>query len=179
MASILRAALLHTDRAGTKEAMIDKHQEGAPDAAEGAQVMWFQELCDRPYFCRIQDAAHDDDTEQIPDGPRTQRFQSVAQELGMVLVLPNDETLQARECYDTAMVMDADCTYVGKLRKQHHQVKGCWETFYFRTVHGGYPVFDTAAGKVGVDTCYDRRLAQGCASSRARRPDASGELVEA
>jgi N-carbamoylputrescine amidase len=45
MANIVKAALLQTDWTGDKESMIDKHEEAAREAAaEGAQVICFQEL---------------------------------------------------------------------------------------------------------------------------------------
>ena len=77
MPNIVKAALLQTDWAGHKEAMIDKHEEAAREAAaQGAQVMCFQELFYGPYFCQVQDTEYYDYTEPIPDGPTTQRFQS-------------------------------------------------------------------------------------------------------
>ena len=80
----------------------------------------------------------------------------------MVLVLPMYEIEQAGLYYNTAAVIDADGTYLGKFRKQHiPQVKGFWEKFYFRPGNGGYPVFDTAVGKVGVYICYDRHFPEG------------------
>jgi beta-ureidopropionase len=163
MARTVRAALLQTDWAGTKDAMIDKHEEAAREAAsDGAQIMCFQELFYGPYFCQVQETQYYDYTEPIPDGPTTQRFQSVAQELGMVMVLPMYEIEQAGLYYNTAAVIDADGTYLGKFRKQHiPQVKGFWEKFYFRPGNGGYPVFDTAVGKVGVYICYDRHFPEG------------------
>ncbi len=163
MVTTIRAALLQTDWAGSKQAMIDKHEEAAREAAaDGAQVMCFQELFYGPYFCQVQDAKYYDFTEPVPDGPTTQRFQSVARELGMVMVLPMYEVVQAGVYYNTAAVIDADGTYLGKFRKQHiPQVKGFWEKFYFRPGNGGYPVFDTAVGKVGVYICYDRHFPEG------------------
>ncbi|HEU4840418.1 MAG TPA: nitrilase-related carbon-nitrogen hydrolase [Ilumatobacteraceae bacterium] len=163
MANTVRAALLQTDWAGTKDAMIDKHEEAAREAAsDGAQIICFQELFYGPYFCQVQDTAYYDYTEPIPDGPTTQRFQSVARELGMVVVLPMYEVVQAGVYYNTAAVIDADGTYLGKFRKQHiPQVKGFWEKFYFRPGNGGYPIFDTAVGKVGVYICYDRHFPEG------------------
>src|SRR3546814_18548428 len=53
-------------------------------------------------------------------------------------------------------------SYLGKFRKQHiPQVKGFWEKFYFSPGTGGYPVFETAVGKVGVYICYDRHFPEG------------------
>ena len=40
-------------------------------------------------------------------------------------------------------------------------MKGFWEKFYFRPGNLGYPVFDTAVGKVGVYICYDRHFPEG------------------
>ena len=53
--------------------------------------------------------------------------------------------------YNTAAVIDADGTYLGKYRKTHiPQVSGFWEKFYFRPGNLGYPIFDTAVGpKIG------------------------------
>jgi N-carbamoylputrescine amidase len=163
MANNVRAALLQTDWPGTTEAMIDKHEAAAHEAKkQGAQVMCFQELFYGPYFCQVQDAEYYAYTEYIPDGPTTQRFQSVAKELGMVLVLPMYEVVQPGVYYNTAAVIDADGTYLGKYRKQHiPQVKGFWEKFYFKPGNGGYPVFETAVGKVGVYICYDRHFPEG------------------
>jgi beta-ureidopropionase len=163
MANTVRAALLQTDWTGDKESMIDKHEEAAREAsAQGAQVICFQELFYGPYFCQVQEAQYYSYTEQIPDGPTTQRFQSVAKELGMVMVLPMYEIVQDGLYYNTAAVIDADGTYLGKYRKQHiPQVKGFWEKFYFTPGSGGYPIFDTAVGKVGVYICYDRHFPEG------------------
>ena len=160
---VVRAALLQTDWAGTKEAMIDKHEVAAREAAkQGAQVMCFQELFYGPYFCQVQESEYYGYTEYIPDGPTTQRFQSIAKELGMVLVLPMYEVHQPGVYYNTAAVIDADGKYLGKYRKQHiPHVNGFWEKFYFRPGNGGYPVFDTAVGKIGVYICYDRHFPEG------------------
>jgi beta-ureidopropionase len=163
MPNVIKAALLQTDWTGDKASMIDKHEEAARDAAaQGAQVMCFQELFYGPYFCQVQESQYYDYTEAIPDGPTTQRFQSIAKELGMVMVLPMYEVEQAGVYYNTAAVIDADGTYLGKYRKHHiPQVKGFWEKFYFRPGNLGYPVFDTAVGKVGVYICYDRHFPEG------------------
>jgi N-carbamoylputrescine amidase len=160
---MVRAALLQTDWTGDKASMTDRHEEAAHEAkADGAQVVCFQELFYGPYFCQVQDAQYYDYTEAIPDGPTTQRFMSVAKELGMVVVLPMYEVENAGTYYNTAAVIDADGTYLGKYRKHHiPQVKGFWEKFYFRPGNLGYPVWETAVGKVGVYICYDRHFPEG------------------
>jgi N-carbamoylputrescine amidase len=160
--SVVRAALVQTNWTGDKESMIVAHEEYARQAAaQGAKVMCFQELFYGPYFCQVQDAKYYEYAESIP-GPTTERFQALAAELGMVLVLPMYEEEQPGILYNTAAVVDADGTYLGKYRKHHiPQVKGFWEKFYFRPGNLGFPVFDTAVGKVGVYICYDRHFPEG------------------
>src|SRR2546426_7026068 len=161
----VRGALLQASWTGDKESMIQKHEGAAHEAAkQGAQVMLFQELFYGPYFCQVQDAQYYSYTELIPDGPTTKRMQDLAKETGMVLIVPmyeEDETASGIY-YNTAAVIDADGKYLGKYRKTHiPHVKGFWEKFYFRPGNLGYPVFETAVGKVGVYICYDRHFPEG------------------
>jgi len=87
---------------------------------------------------------------------------ALAKETGMVLVVPVYEKEQEGLFYNTAFVVDADGTYLGKYRKHHiPQVEGFWEKFYFRPGNLGYPVFDTAVGPIGVYICYDRHFPEG------------------
>ena len=161
----VRGALLQASWTGDKESMIQKHEKYAHDAAkQGAQVMLFQELFYGPYFCQVQDPQYFSYTEHIPDGPTTKRMQDLAKETGMVLVVPmyEEDDKASGIYYNTAAVIDADGKYLGKYRKTHiPHVKGFWEKFYFRPGNLGYPVFDTAVGKVGVYICYDRHFPEG------------------
>ena len=163
MTNIVRAAIVQTAWTGDQKSMIDKNVDYARQAAaDGAQVMCFQELFYGPYFCQVQENEHFDYAEPIPDGPTTKLMQDLARETGMVLVVPIFEKEDDGVFYNTASVIDADGTYLGKYRKHHiPQVKGFWEKFYFRPGNLGYPVFDTAVGKVGVYICYDRHFPEG------------------
>jgi len=165
MPRIVRGALLQASWTGDKESMIQKHERAAHEASkQGAQVMLFQELFYGPYFCQVQDPQYYSYTELIPDGPTTKRMQDLAKQTGMVLVVPMyEEDGQASGIYyNTAAVIDADGKYLGKYRKTHiPHVNGFWEKFYFRPGNMGYPVFDTAVGKVGVYICYDRHFPEG------------------
>ena len=162
MTDIVRAAIVQTTWTGDKESMIKAHEGYARDAAaQGAKVICFQELFYGPYFCQVQDSAYYEYAESIP-GPTTERFQALAAELGMVMVLPMYEKEQEGVLYNTAAVVDADGKYLGKYRKHHiPQVAGFWEKFYFRPGNLGFPVFDTAVGKIGVYICYDRHFPEG------------------
>ena len=80
----------------------------------------------------------------------------------MVLVVPVFEIESAGNYYNTAAVIDADGTVLGKYRKHHiPQVKGFWEKYYFKPGNLGWPVFETAVGTVGVYICYDRHFPEG------------------
>ncbi|TDW69688.1 nitrilase-related carbon-nitrogen hydrolase [Kribbella pratensis] len=162
MADVVRAALVQTAWTGDKESMIKAHEDYARQAAAaGAKVICFQELFYGPYFCQKQDAEYYEYAESVP-GPTTERFAALAKELGMVMVLPVYEQEQPGVLYNTAAVIDADGTYLGKYRKNHiPQVKGFWEKFYFRPGNLGYPIFDTAVGRIGVYICYDRHFPEG------------------
>ncbi len=162
MAQVVRAALLQTAWTGDKESMTRVHEDKVREAASaGAQVMCFQELFYGPYFCQVQDEVWFEYAESVP-GPTVERFQQLARDSRMVLILPVYEREQEGVLYNTAAVIDADGTYLGKYRKTHiPQVKGFWEKFYFRPGNLGYPVFDTAVGRIGVYICYDRHFPEG------------------
>jgi beta-ureidopropionase len=152
-----------------KAAAIEKHVRLIRDAkARGAQIVCLQEVFYGPYFCTEQTTKWYDAVEPIPDGPTTQLMCKLAKELGIVLVVPIYEEEFSGVYYNTAAVIDADGTYLGKYRKHHiPQVQagppGCgfWEKYYFRPGNLGYPVFDTAFAKVGVYICYDRHFPEG------------------
>jgi len=163
MANIVRAALVQAAWTGDQQSMTDRSVELAKEAAaDGAQVLCFQELFYGPYFCQVQDNEFFEYTEPIPDGPTTKLMQDLAKETGMVLIVPMFEIEQEGFYYNTAAVIDADGTYLGKYRKTHiPHVDGFWEKFYFRPGNMGYPIFDTAVGRIGVYICYDRHFPEG------------------
>jgi N-carbamoylputrescine amidase len=162
VAEVVRAGLVQTSWTGDKESMIKAHEEYARQAAAaGVRVLCFQELFYGPYFCQLQDPKFYEYAEAVP-GPTVERFAALAKELGMVMVLPVYEQEQPGVLYNTAAVVDADGKYLGKYRKNHiPQVQGFWEKFYFRPGNLGYPVFDTAVGRIGVYICYDRHFPEG------------------
>ncbi|PSR22480.1 MAG: acyltransferase [Sulfobacillus acidophilus] len=153
-----------------KKTAIDKHVAMIHEAKkQGAQVVCLQELFYGPYFCAEQNPKWYDLTEPIPDGPTTKLMQSLARETGMVLIVPMYEVEITGLYYNTAAVIDADGRFLGKYRKNHlphvqageSPYTGFWEKYYFRPGNLGYPVFETAVGKIGVYICYDRHFPEG------------------
>jgi beta-ureidopropionase len=160
--TVVRAAITQVAWTGDKESMTDRHEQLARRAAaDGAQIIGFQELFFGPYFGAVQDQKYYTYAEPIP-GPTTERFQALARELNLVIVLPIHEVANEGEYYNTAAVIDADGALLGIYRKHHlPHLPAFWEKFYFRPGNLGYPVFKTAVGRVGVYICYDRHFPEG------------------
>ncbi|MDO8500890.1 MAG: nitrilase-related carbon-nitrogen hydrolase [Gemmatimonadaceae bacterium] len=147
-----------------REANIAKHVPIIEQAAkEGVQIICMQEIFTGPYFCAEQTTKWYDTTEKIPDGPTTKLMQELAKNHNMVIVVPIYEQDGPGIYYNTAAVIDADGTYLGKYRKNHipHCAPGFWEKFYFKPGNLGYPVFRTAYADIGVYICYDRHFPEG------------------
>src|SRR5258706_2270349 len=163
MSEIIKAALVQQAWSGDKESMIAVAvQHIATAASAGAQVVCLQELFYGPYFCQVQDADYYSYTEAIPDGPTTRLMQDVARQHSIVIVVPMYEEEQPGLYYNTAAVIDADGSYLGKYRKNHiPQTHGFWEKYYFKPGNLGYPVFKTQYATIGVYICYDRHFPEG------------------
>ncbi len=147
-----------------KEENIKNHEIVIKTAYDkGVQILCFQELFYGPYFCAEQNVRWYSMAEKVP-GPTVQRFKNYAKDYKMVLILPvYEEDDITGVYYNTAAVIDADGSYIGKYRKNHlpHVDPGFWEKFYFRPGNLGYPVFNTAYAKIGVYLCYDRHFPEG------------------
>ena len=146
-----------------KDRMIAAHLPLIEEAArQGVQVLSFQEVFSQPYFCPSQDAKWYGAAEAIPDGPTTRLMQELARKHSMVIVVPMYEEEITGVYYNTAAVIDADGSYLGKYRKTHiPQVAGFWEKFFFKPGNSGWPVFKTAYCRLGVYIRYDRHFPEG------------------
>jgi beta-ureidopropionase len=163
MQESIRAALVQSTWSGDRDSTVAANVVMARQAAaQGARVLCFQELFSGPYFCQVQDPQYYGLAEAVPSGPTVESMRSLARELNMVLVVPVYEEEQPGVYYNTAAVIDADGSFLGKYRKHHiPQLKGFWEKYYFRPGNLGYPVFQTAVGTIGVYICYDRHFPEG------------------
>ncbi len=163
---LIQLSLPKTEGEGTiaeiKEAMLQKHIPYIEEAGrQGVQILCFQEIFNTPYFCPGQDKAWYESAETVP-GATTQLMQEYAKKYQMVIIVPVYEKEQAGVLYNTAAVIDADGTYLGKYRKNHiPHTGGFWEKYFFKPGNLGYPVFQTKYAKVGVYICYDRHFPDG------------------
>jgi len=144
------------------QAMLEKHLPLIEEAGKrGVQILALQEMFNGPYFCPSQDAVWCDIAETIP-GPTIELMQGIAKKHKMVMVVPIYEREMAGVYYNTAAVIDADGSYLGKYRKNHiPHTNQFWEKFFFKPGNLGYPVFKTRYATIGVYICYDRHFPEG------------------
>ncbi len=145
-----------------RDAMLNKHLPYIEKAGEqGVQILCLQEVFNGPYFCPSQDSKWCDIAEAVP-GPTTELMQEIAKRHKMVIIVPVYEREMAGVYYNTAAVIDADGTYLGKYRKNHiPQTSGFWEKYFFKPGNLGYPTFQTKYAKIGVYIGYDRHFPEG------------------
>ncbi len=143
-------------------AMLEKHLPMIHDAGkQGVQILCLQEIFNGPYFCPGQDRRWYDAAEPVP-GPTVEKLAPLAAKYQMAMVVPLYEREQAGVYYNTAAILDADGTYLGKYRKTHiPQTSGFWEKYFFRPGNLGYPVFKTRYATIGAYICYDRHFPEG------------------
>ena len=143
-------------------AMFEKHLPMIHEAGKkGVQILCLQEIFNGPYFCPGQDKRWYDAAEAVP-GPTIEKLQPICKQYKMAMVVPLYEREMAGVYYNTAAVIDAGGTYLGKYRKNHiPQTSGFWEKYFFRPGNLGYPTFQTRYAKIGVYICYDRHFPEG------------------
>jgi N-carbamoylputrescine amidase len=143
-------------------AMLEKHLPMIHEAGKkGVQILCLQEIFNGPYFCPGQDKRWYDAAEPVP-GPTLEKLVPLAQKYQMAMVVPLYEREQAGVYYNTAAILDADGSYLGKYRKTHiPQTSGFWEKYFFRPGNLGYPTFQTRYARIGAYICYDRHFPEG------------------
>ncbi len=144
------------------DAMVEKHLPMIEEAGKkGVQILCLQEIFNGPYFCPSQDPVWCDVAEPIP-GPMIELMSGYAKKYKMAMVVPIYEREMAGVYYNSAAVIDADGSYLGKYRKNHiPHTNQFWEKFFFKPGNLGYPVFKTRYATIGVYICYDRHFPEG------------------
>jgi N-carbamoylputrescine amidase len=125
-------------------------------AAQGAKIVSLQELFTTQYFCQTEDHKYFAFAEEIP-GPTTKRLSEVAKELEVVIVASLFEKRAAGLYHNTAAVIDADGTFLGKYRKMHIPDDPLfYEKFYFAPGDLGFKSWKTRYATIGVCVCWDQ-----------------------
>jgi N-carbamoylputrescine amidase len=159
-----------SDTAKNVEAAVGRIREAA---GRGAQIICLKELFNAPYFCKSQQCERFDLAEPIP-GPTTDTMQTLAKELGVVLIAPIFEK-QARGVYrNSAAIIDADGSLLGVYRKMHIPDDPLFNEKYYFTPGdaatddrvdrigavakqaSGFRVWKTRFANIGVLICWDQ-----------------------
>jgi N-carbamoylputrescine amidase len=140
-----------------RDANLRKAIEGVREAAgRGAQIVCLQELFRSQYFCQTEDHRFFDLAEPVP-GPSTEVLGKLAAELGVVIVASLFEKRAEGLYHNTAAIIDADGSFLGKYRKMHiPDDPQYYEKFYFTPGDLGFRSWDTRFGRIGVLVCWDQ-----------------------
>lgn len=132
---------------------IDRIEAAARD---GANIVCTQELFANRYFCQTEDHENFKLAEPIP-GPTTQALKKIAKRRKIVIVASLFELRAPGLFHNTAVVIDADGTLLGRYRKMHiPDDPAFYEKFYFTPGDLGFRVWDTKFGRIGVLICWDQ-----------------------
>ena len=158
MADSVRIGLIQLTAEDTPAANVRKTLPRIEEAAaKGAKIIGLQEMFTTKYFCITQDPKNFDLAEPIETGPSVTELAKAAKRLGVVIVAPLFEARGSEVYHNTAAVIDADGTVLGKYRKMHiPQDPGFEEKFYFTPGDLGFRTWKTAHGDIGVLICWDQ-----------------------
>ncbi|MEJ7619064.1 MAG: nitrilase-related carbon-nitrogen hydrolase, partial [Pyrinomonadaceae bacterium] len=112
---------------------LRKTVERINEAADrGAQIVCTQELFRSQYFCQSEDHDNFALAEAVP-GPTTEALSALAGARAIVIIASLFERRAAGLYHNTAVVIDADGTLLGKYRKMHIPDDPLfYEKFYLR-----------------------------------------------
>ena len=158
MADSIRVGLIQLTAEDTPAANVRKTLPRIEEAAaKGAKIIGLQEMFTTKYFCINQDPKNFDLAEPIETGPSVTELAKAAKRLGVVIIAPLFEARGSEVYHNTAAVIDADGTVLGKYRKMHiPQDPGFEEKFYFTPGDLGFRTWKTAHGDIGVLICWDQ-----------------------
>lgn len=143
----------------------DKNVENALrtiDAAisNGASIVCFQELFNLLWFPKGRDGEVFSMAEDI-NGDTVNAIRERAKSAGIVVLLPMFEKDGSR-FYNSCVVIDEKGETAGIYRKIHVPDIPLWEEkYYFTSGDRGFPVFETAYGKIGIQISWDNLYPEG------------------
>ncbi|CAI9085522.1 acyltransferase [Candidatus Methylacidiphilum fumarolicum] len=182
---MVRVALIQSIGAVDPTQGLAHHLELISQAKElGAEIICTQELFKTRYFCNRIDSEFFSWAEDI-NGPTLQCFMEIAKKLNVVLIGSIFEKRAPGLYHNTAIVVDADGSYLGCYRKAHiPDDPGYFEKYYFTAGENDFPVFQTRYARIGVLICWDQwfpeaaRIAALKGAQIIFYPTAIGWLVE-
>lgn len=160
--NIVKIGLVQTSCSDDPRENLDKTLRSAENAVKGgAQIICTQELFLTPYFCQSEDHEFFKLAESIP-GPTTQAVQDFARKHQVVMVASLFEKRASGLYHNTAAIIDADGSLLGKYRKMHIPDDPLYyEKFYFTPGDLGFRAWQTRYAKIGVLICWDQWYPEG------------------
>lgn len=141
------------DRADNRARLAEKTRRLA---ADGAELIVYQELHEGLYFCQTENVGLCDQAEPIP-GDSTEFYSALARETRCVIVTSLFERRAPGLYHNTAVVFDSDGRMAGKYRKMHiPDDPAYYEKFYFTPGDMGFEPINTSVGRLGVLVCWDQ-----------------------
>ncbi|MDZ4817142.1 MAG: carbon-nitrogen hydrolase [Verrucomicrobiota bacterium] len=158
MPRIVKLGLIQTHATADPKENLEQQIKLIREAADrGAQIISTQEMCTTQYFCQEENHKYFNFGEAIPDGPSTKAFCAVAKEKKVVIVAALFEKRAEGVYHNTAAIIDADGSFLGKYRKMHIPDDPLfYEKFYFTPGDIGFKTWTTKYGKIGVLICWDQ-----------------------
>jgi len=141
------------------EENFEKTLEKIKDLAKsGANIICTQELFKSKYFCQVEDWSYFKLAEEINENSKTiKTLQTMAKDLKVVIIASLFEKRTEGIYHNTAVVIDADGSYLGKYRKMHiPDDPHFYEKFYFTPGDLGYKTFKTKYADIGILICWDQ-----------------------
>jgi N-carbamoylputrescine amidase len=162
----VKVGLIQMSAAESPATNLDKAVERIESAAgKGAQIVCLQELFRSRYFCQSENQRHFKLAETIP-GPSTEALGAVARDNEIVIIGSLFERRSAGVYHNTAVVIDADGSLVGRYRKMHIPDDPLYyEKFYFAPGDLGFPSFQTRYARIAALVCWDQWFPEGARSA--------------
>jgi N-carbamoylputrescine amidase len=154
---MLKVGLIQMRCSINREENIDRAETKVREAAErGAKIICLPEIFTTVYFCQVEDYKYFKLAEEIP-GPTIARFARLAAEIDAAIVAPLFEKRASGLYHNTAGIIDADGSYLGKYRKMHIPDDPLfYEKFYFAPGDLGFRSWRTKYATIGALICWDQ-----------------------
>jgi len=154
---MLKVGLIQMRCSINREENIDRAEMKVREAAQkGAKIICLPEIFTTVYFCQVEDYKYFKLAEEIP-GPTIARFARLAAEIDAAIVAPLFEKRASGLYHNTAGIIDADGSYLGKYRKMHIPDDPLfYEKFYFTPGDLGFRSWQTKYATIGALICWDQ-----------------------
>jgi N-carbamoylputrescine amidase len=154
---MLKVGLIQMRCSINREENINRAETKVRDAAaRGAKIICLPEIFTTVYFCQVEDHKYFKLAEEIP-GPTIARFARLAAEIDAAIIAPLFEKRASGLYHNTAGIIDADGSYLGKYRKMHIPDDPLfYEKFYFAPGDLGFRSWQTKYATIGALICWDQ-----------------------